>query len=241
MRIAGRGIACVNPARHTPGSCLAAPFRIGAKRVVQCRDAKQSSRHRPQISWDGHRDLCTRTPTLNLPLSDIVSAGDLAEALDCDHAGQAPQVLGISAGCLADAFEEHGMKLSYGPRKPPPWCSLAALDPRVLPRPCSAGQLYVVPHYYKHVGVLQSFDGSFRLEMKHRLSEAWGTFRCARRKVFKNLKIGLEAKRGFLPSLVLAKLLYGAGSWPPLKVGEYRSFQGALLAFYSRSWYRERR
>ena len=50
-------------------------------------------------------------------LSDVVWADDLAQAIDCPSAHACPQTLGVAAGCLSDAFAEHGMRLSYGPKK----------------------------------------------------------------------------------------------------------------------------
>ena len=247
MRIAGAGDCPVRTSRGTrPGSCFA-DLLFGAvlKRVVECRDSKRSSNHRPRFEWDGCRDLTTRPATTEVAMDDVVWADDLAEAIDCSSARECPHTLGVAAGCLSDAFAEHGMRLSYGPKKTAATVLLRGpgskhvatslfqqpAQVRVLREHCSPDLLHLVSTY-RHVGVQQSFDGSFRCELRHRIAEAWGAFRSARRKIFRNPNIAFGAKQGFLRSLVISKLLYGAGSWPPLRQGEWRSFYSVLLSLY---------
>ena len=238
MRIAGAGDVPVLAQRGTrPGSCFADLF-FGAvlKRVIQCWDAKKDDQNRPRIAWDGCRDLCVRAQVTSVLLFDVIWADDLVEAIDCATASVAPQVLGVSAGSLA----EHGMKLSHGPKKTAATVLLFGPGAKQVSAKLfrAPAQVRVLQENsppvsrYKHVGVQQAFDGSLRAEVRQRLAEAWGSFRSARCKVFKNPKVTFQAKRRFLQSLILPKLLYGAGSWPPLKLGERRSLQGALLSLH---------
>ena len=89
-------------------------------------------------------------------------------------------------------------------------------------------KLPLVPHY-RHLGVWQTADGSIRRELSHRSGQALSTFRAARRKVFKCKQVGVQREATFLRSIVFAKLLVGAGTWPPLRAGEARLFQTCVV------------
>ena len=50
--------------------------------------------------------------------------------------------------------------------------------------------------------------------------------------MYKNKLIHPHRRCATLTSLVVSRLTVGAGAWPPLKLGEGRSFRGALYAMY---------
>ena len=83
---------------------------------------------------------------------------------------------------------------------------------------------------YRHLGVWQTSDGSIRMELSQRIGQAWAAFREARRKVFKCKLVGIDRQAIFLKGLVFAKLLVGAGTWPPMRDGEARMFQACVIS-----------
>ena len=85
---------------------------------------------------------------------------------------------------------------------------------------------------YKHLGVVQAGAGCIRREIHKRCAAAWTAFREGRTRVFRCKRVSLRRRGILLNMLVLSKLLYGAGAWPPLKVGEMRKFTGALFSIY---------
>ena len=101
----------------------------------------------------------------------------------------------------------------------------------VLRQSCQATRLPLVDSY-RHLGTVQSFDGSLAREIKQRIGQAWGAFREGRRLVYKNKLIHPHRRCDMLSSLVVSRLLVGAGAWPPLRVGEYKALRGALYAMY---------
>ena len=242
-----------------PGSAFAdITFGVMLKRILDFREQLRPvelTGGRPVFAWGVRsfrpdpvvRAKCDATTHCKEELGDVVWADDLAACLQCEGADDIGAAVGVEAGCMADAFAQHGLVLAYGPQKTAAVCVVrgpgsraarrrlfgqcslqASCELTVLRECCEPDKLPLVP-YYKHLGVWQTADGSIRRELSHRIGQAWASFRAARRKVFKCKQVGVTRKAAFLKGIVFAKLLVGAGTWPPLREGEARMFQACVI------------
>ena len=85
---------------------------------------------------------------------------------------------------------------------------------------------------YRHLGVLQTPKGSLTAEIRFRAAQAWAKFSEGRQKIHKAKGISIRRKAFLLRSSVLPKLLYGAGTWPCLRLHEQRALGGTLWSLY---------
>ena len=234
-----------------PGSAWAdLSFAVVMRRVMQLRDECRKAcaeACRPfQVAWDGCRDWQpSKTPVCSVPLDDLIWADDISECLAIDKAHDVAKTLGLEAGFLSDAFASHALDLSFGPRKTAAIASLRGPGSRAASRQLYGGraELNVLREFqgavalplietYKHLGVLQARDGAIKPELLQRRSSAWTAFREGRTRLFRCRRVSTKRRGVFLNSLVLSKLLFGAGAWPPLRAGEHKVFAGAVFGLY---------
>ena len=83
---------------------------------------------------------------------------------------------------------------------------------------------------YRHLGVIQTHGTGILAELKQRCGSAWGCFRDCRKQVFRSPRLSIERKAAVFHSLIMPRLLYGAGSWPVLSKGEWRLFSSTLTS-----------
>ena len=85
---------------------------------------------------------------------------------------------------------------------------------------------------YRHLGVKLHVAATMLPELRHRAAHAWSSFRQGRTRVFRCKRVSLAHRGSLLATHVLTKLLYAAGSWPPLRKGEHSFFYRTVLALY---------
>ena len=237
-------------------------FGLMMRRVLDfrhvLRDSAASSPF-PVVEWDGYRSFYFDAASMHhdgdcqpkaVQVGDIVWADDLAACLLCNEASSVATTVGTEVGCLADGFAQHGLTLAYGPTKTAAVCVIRGPSSRSVRQQlfgnCGAGAKCTIPVLrengppdalplvpcYRHLGVVQSADGSIRLELNQRIGAAWTAFRKASRKVLRSKRVSVDKKAVYLRGLVLAKLTVGAGAWPPLKEGEAKAFNGCVISMY---------
>ena len=242
-----------------PGSSFAdITFGVLLKRILNFRHhlrGVDTAPPNPVPVWNGERTFAphaegalSAAEAKHTRLGDIIWADDLASCIQCDQAEMLPGILATGTGCVADAFAQHGLTVSYGPETAA-ICVLRGPQSRAMRRnvfgSCSGkghstlcvlresqepDQLPLV-FSYRHLGVLQNAEGSIRDELQQRVRCAWAAFREGRRKVYKCRQIRIAKRTTALQGLVLSKLVVGAGSWPPLNDREGRLFQTCLASF----------
>ena len=244
-----------------PGSAFAdITFGLLLRRILEFRHTMRppaSAPPRPSLQWTGERAFTpfesSSQATEQAPLvclGDIVWADDLAACVLCPQAQDVVASVGAEASYLSDAFAQHGLRLSYGPSKTAAICVVRGHGSREVRRKvfghCAKGDMCTIPvlrentspdrlplvRTYRHLGILQAADGSLKDEMRQRIGQAWSAFREARRKLFKCRRVEVTRKGTLLRSFVLSKLLVGAGTWPPLLIGEARMFQACVFGLY---------
>lgn len=75
---------------------------------------------------------------------------------------------------------------------------------------------------YKHLGTYVDAAGELRRDIQVRVAVAWTSFRQLSRRLLRNPSLSLRARVALLDSLILSRLLYGAGSWGALTGKQYR-------------------
>ena len=262
MTIAGDGECPIATHRASrPGSSWAdLMFGLLVKRLLLRRDSildrecELAEEWAPTLAWDGCRSFATTAsePAAGLrqvPFADQIWADDLATPLSSSVAARLPAKVACVAGALSDSFAEHAMELTFGPLKTAAVMGLRGEGSRAVRRQvfsqgsCGECALAVLRENsppaalplvdsYRHLGVVHCYDGSLAKEIKQRVGQAWGAFREGRRKLYRNKLVHPHRRCDMLTSLVLSKLLVGAGAWPPLKLGEDRTLRGAMYAMY---------
>ena len=234
-----------------PGSAWAdLTFGVLVGRILrlrnQCRGPNKVQGEVPNVPWDSRRDWGPlESPGTTLLLDDLIWADDLATCLDVLQVADAPKVVSAKAGALTDAFEAHGFQLSYGVKKTAALVCPKGPGARSVCRELFSGkstltvlceqrgpaQLPLVD-CYKHLGVMQARDGSIEQEIKARCAAAWTTFREGRTRLFRCRRVATRRRGVLLQTLVMSKLLFGCGAWPPLGVGDRQRFSGAVFSLY---------
>ena len=223
------------------------------RRILKLRDDSRRRVRPPcrqiSLAWDGFRDWRPiGARDIQVPMADIVWADDVASCLEVERATDAKRGAGLEASVLVDSFASHSLELSFGPRKTAALISLRGTGARaaqrdlyggkpeiaVMREESGAAKLPVVDNY-KHLGVIQARGGAIRPELVQRRAAAWTAFREGRAKLFRCKRISLQRRGTFLNSLVLNKLFYGAGAWPPLGKTDKRIIDGAVFAIYRAS------
>ena len=238
-----------------PGSSWADLFYgVTVPRIIALRDEMRQDYEgvpkRWTIRWDGLRDLSV--PSANQEdwieeavLDDVIWADDLAKCIPVQHADDVAPTVAREAGILSDAFAAHGYTLSFGPAKTAAIVSLRGPNSRrarrllfhgkatvaVLQEEGGTASLPLVPDY-RHLGVKVAAEGGIMCEIKHRAAQAWAAFRQGRTRVFRSKRIALAKRGALLSTHVMTKLLFAAGSWPPLSKGEHAVFSSAVLSLY---------
>ena len=241
-----------------PGSAFAdITFGLLLKRVLNVRRTmRPQGEHQsePSFLWDGRKSFLPTVGSAGcrdvtaVALSDVIWADDLAACLHCEAATQVSVSVGTEIGCMADSFAQHGLVLAYGPHKTAAVCTIRGQGSRQVRKQlfghASEKNVCTLPvlrenqgpdclplmHGYRHLGVWQTSDGTIKMELSQRIGQAWAAFREARRKVFKCKLVGLQRKAVLLRGLIFAKLLVGAGRWPPMRDGEARTFQACVVS-----------
>ena len=237
-----------------PGSSWAdLLFSFVVRRILQRRDALQDNAggvvHAPVIPDDTARTLqpCDNSKPLKA-LEDLIWADDIATMKVADSAVALPRGIKTSVGTSCDSFAEHGFRLSFGRCKTAVLAQPAGDGAKSTRRLLFGAQgmqgeiLAMREHAapakvplvseYRHLGAQVAVKGGMRQEVAFRAAQAHAAFGESRRKVFKAPGIPLRRKSFILRAMVLPKLTYGCGAWPPLGEGEYRVFAGALWSMY---------
>ncbi|CAE7706653.1 unnamed protein product [Symbiodinium sp. CCMP2456] len=251
MHLSGDTVPVATNRGTRPGSAWAdLTFGVIIGRVLRVRDAcrlqARTASCVPRVPWDGCRSWqpVERGKTA-IPLCDVVWADDLSECLSVDCAGDTGRIAATEAGHLADAFASHSLDLSFGPRKTAAIASIRGPGSRavrrslfagdatlaVLRENCGASRLPLVTRY-RHLGVQQATDGKIHCEVKSRIAAAWGAFREGRTRVFRCKRVAIHRRGVLLETLVMRKLTFGAGAWPPLGACDLRLFAGAVTSLY---------
>ena len=234
-----------------PGSAWAdLTFGVLLRRIVQVRDECKrglaGACGQAHIPWDGLRDWSSvQAPVDHAPLDDIIWADDVASCLEIDKAQDAKLCMGLEAGVLVDAFDSHALTLSFGPRKTAALISLRGQGARAAQRALYSGKPEItvlreqggavklpVVDSYKHLGVMQAREGNVRPELCQRRAAAWTAFREGRTRLFRCRRVSVSRRGTLLNTLVLSKLFFGAGAWPPLNQRERQLIAGVLFSIY---------
>ena len=237
-----------------PGSSWAdLTFGVLIRRILKLRDAgRQNAKcacSPVSIAWDGSRGWRpAEQPVCTESLADIVWADDVASCYEVTQATEAKKGTGFEASLLVDSFACHALELSFGPRKTAALISLRGAGSRTAQRDLYGGKPEIavlredkgaaklpVVDSYKHLGVVQARGGSIKPELAQRRAAAWTAFREGRTKIFRCKRIALQRRGTLLSSLVLSKLFFGAGAWPPLGKAEKRIVDGTIFSIYRAS------
>ena len=245
----------VSTARGTrPGSSFAdVIFALLIPRVLRHRDMARSEElghcASPRLRWDGRISLeACPADSGSIDVGDVVWADDIAVPRVCETPMKARAAIAAETGALTDAFSQFGLRLAYGVSKTASVVSVRGPGSRqtrnalFAPGGCNGEVPLLREHAtrasiplvgsYRHLGVMQAPFGGLGPELRYRISQAAGAFKEGRRKIYKNRDISVRRKGQLLCAVVLAKLLQGAGSWPPLLQGEQRTFDATVWRYY---------
>ncbi|OLQ10485.1 hypothetical protein AK812_SmicGene5799 [Symbiodinium microadriaticum] len=232
-----------------PGSSLAdIMFSAGVDRIIAKRDALRQlltgAGSTPRIPWDGRRDLSAPEATTEAAqLSDVIWADDLAECFLLSDASRAALQIGLEASCLDEAFASHGYTLSYGASKTAALVHLGGPGSRaarralfgkgqgvpVLREEQTTAALPLVAQY-RHLGVV--VGASLLPEIRARVASAWAAFRQGRVRAYRCRHISVARRGALVRTMVLPRLLFGAGAWPKLRRGEETLFHRTISSMY---------
>lgn len=87
---------------------------------------------------------------------------------------------------------------------------------------------------YKHLGVQVASNHSMDLELEARICSAKSAFAVLARPLLTNRHFPLQVRLRLFQSLILTRLLFGAGAWPVLTVRQLDRMQKVLLSFLRR-------
>ena len=223
-------------------------YSSGVAQIIAARDALRAESsaacHIPQIPWDNRRDLSPpQAPTSVEPLTDVIWADDLAECFMLSAAHRAAHQVSLEASFLDEAFASQGYHLTYGPSKTAAQVLLVGEGSRAAKRALfqGSGTLPVLRETdtpaalplvtsYKHLGVL--VGSSFLPELRARCASAWAAFRQGKLRAYRCRRITVARRGTLLHTMVMPRLLFGAGAWPCLNKEESLLFQRTVMSLY---------
>ena len=91
----------------------------------------------------------------------------------------------------------------------------------------SSSAIHIVSDY-KHLGARFSQHARFDREISIRIAEAQSAFRTLRKHIMVNRRISVPSRLRLLESLVISKLLFNSGYWPPLKPAQLHRLEGCI-------------
>eukprot|EP00438_Fugacium_kawagutii_P034295 Skav220568 [mRNA] locus=scaffold2140:124648:130443:+ [translate_table: standard] len=97
-----------------------------------------------------------------------------------------------------------------------------------IPTPCT---LTVVPDYV-YLGSLQDLSGTPACEIKRRFLMLQATKKILNRNIFRSPRMPFQTKKLLFKSLVLSKLLYGAGAWQAPHIHTLKSWHTKVIGLY---------
>ena len=177
-----------------PGSASAdITFGLMVKRVLACRDSLGptcTASAVPRLVWNGLRGSCLMRPGANSVATQIAT----------------------EAGCLNDAFGQHGLTLAFGAHNTTAICVVRGPDSRAARKKLSCGKagtavgsipvlrdnreatMLLLVDCYKNLGVVHN---ALKQELRCRVGQAWAAFCEVRRRLFKSSWVDISAA-GFL-------------------------------------------
>ena len=249
MTICGDRVPLQTHRGTRPGSAYAdLIFAAVVRKVLAYRDQEREQHPHcapvAHVDWDGSFSLGPRQhPCHRELLDDVVWADDISRCIAPATSSQLRRATVAEAGLLSTAFQAHGFQLSYGVSKSAALLCPAGPGARQVRRSLFGGDACArilhehtggvcLPFVdrYRHLGVIQTHGTGILAELKQRCGSAWGCFRDCRKQVFRSPRLSIERKAAVFHSLIMPRLLYGAGSWPVLSKGEWRLFSSTLTS-----------
>ena len=244
MQVAGTEPTPLLTRRGTrPGSNWAdLTFAVILKTVLACRDKLRTCTYTPRLPWNGSKNVFDLQGGGDpVDLGEVVWADDLAACFTFPTADAVEPGLMTESGIMSDSFQSYAMRLNYGPTKTAAIAACRGPGARdagrrlfgrqhitVLRENATPESVPIVARY-RHVGVAHRPEGSIKEELRQRVAEAWAAYRQGRKKLYRNRHLTTGAKVTLWRTMVLSRLFYGAGSWPPLPVTEKRLLQSTIL------------
>ena len=237
-----------------PGSSWAdILFSVVVRRIVERRDAVLAQLSGPsaeiaQVPYDHTQSLAPSAGEGAVPLTDLIWADDIATMRVVRLTATLPRAIRNVTGVSCDSFAEFGFRLSFGRNKTatlaqPAGQGARAIRKQLFGKAGSHGRLRALREHdapvetplvpeYRHLGAQIAVSGRMGSELSYRIAQARAAYKESRRKVFRAPGIAVKRKAFILKAFVLPRLLFGAGSWPPLTRGEQQQFSGTLWSFY---------
>ena len=217
-------------------------FAVILKTVLACRDKLRTCTFTPRLPWNGSKNVFDLQKGGDpVDLGEVVWADDLAASFTFPTADAVEPGLMTESGIMSDSFQSYAMRLNYGPTKTAAIAACRGPGARdagrrlfgrqhitVLRENATPESVPIVARY-RHVGVAHGPEGSIKEELRQRVAEAWAAYRQGRKKLYRSRQLATDAKVTLWRTMVLSRLFYGAGSWPPLPVTEKRLLQSTIL------------
>ena len=140
---------------------------------------------------------------------------------------------------IYSVFTLHGLKVNMsagktecllrvvGPGKKQVLRSIHSCGGVIFQTPFDGSAKLVVGKYYKHMGCLTRPDGRVASEISHRVGETRSALRGIASSILSAHGLDTGVKLQAVGGFVLSRLLYNAGSWPPLSGAEVSKIQAA--------------
>ena len=157
----------------------------------------------------------------------------------------------VAVGITQDTAMEFGLALNYGPDKTAAlialrgngakqqWQQLMQANPHqpALQFQCASlmqpGRLDIVPNYV-YLGQLQDQQGHQGCEVRRRFLLVQATGRILQKNIFKSPKMPMKTRKQLFQSLVVSKLVYGAGSWQMTQILTARAWHRQVMQLYAK-------
>ena len=176
---------------------------------------------------------------------------DLVLILQSATPGTLIRKIQVAIQLTQDLAVEFGLALNYGPDKTAVLCATRGPQAQAVKKLLFAhnpdcpkiefhcqsleGPQYldVVPNYV-YLGQLQDQQGHPGCEIKRRFLLIQPTSRLLQKNIFKSPRMPMKTRRQLFQSLVMSKLVYGAGAWPMLHVQTARSWRSQMLNLFAK-------
>ena len=201
-----KGDAAMTHRGSRPGSPLAdAMFLTEMAGILQSIKDLLKGYHTCQIAWADDLAICVWSHTNN-ELEDSIK--DIIRFVN-EQFSKRGMCLNFAKGkteiIVSNRGEGAGEKRRQFLQMERPAINVETHEGKVVPVLCVGS--------YKHLGSWMECGGLLGTEIERRVAIAWSTFHMLRRPLLSNRKLKLQTRVRLFESLVMTKMLFGAGAW----------------------------
>ena len=192
--------------------------------------------HILQDKLEGNREIQQASACVNLDPAIVIWADDLCVTFPIQEPHVALETTAFFMTEIQDIFAARGLTVNYKKGRSEAVVTVCGQGARgerkkMLTQPHLSVSKYLLrlEGRYRHLGTYHECGGKLNQEIIYRVALTWSSFKQLRH-ILSRQTFDLQVRLRLVQSLLLSKLLYGAGSWEPLPKRLMKKLHGCYLS-----------